>query len=183
MAQPNLLFVFPDQMRGQAMGFLGEEPVRTPNLDRFAAEALVLDYASATYPVCSPYRAMLMTGKYPHANKVVSNCTSRTAPYGVELQAADRCWSDILKEQGYALGYIGKWHLDSPLEPYIDCRNNEGDPKWNEWCPPGRRHGFDFWYAYGTYDDHNRPMYWHGDAARIEVVCWRKGFPRTRRAA
>ena len=168
MKQPNLLFVFPDQMRGQAMGFLGEEPVRTPYLDRFASESLVLDSAVASYPVCSPYRAMLMTGKYPHANKVICNCTSKTEPYGVELQEQDRCWSDILSDRGYSLGYIGKWHLDSPREPYIDCYNNEGETKWNEWCPPNRRHGFDFWYSYGTYDYHTRPMYWSNDAGRAE---------------
>ena len=166
MTQPNLLFVFPDQMRGQALGFLGEEPVRTPNLDRFASEGLVLDNVSSAYPLCSPYRAMLMTGKYPHANKVLDNCTSRGARYGVELQATDRCWSDVLKDSGYSLGYIGKWHLDAPREPYIDCRNNRGDVKWNEWCPPQRRHGFDFWYSYGTYDVHTRPMYWRNDARR-----------------
>ncbi len=166
MKHPNLLFVFPDQMRGQAMGFLGEEPVRTPALDRFASEGLVLDHACATAPVCSPYRAMLMTGKYPHANKVVANCTSLSAPYGVELQVADRCWSDILHDKGYSLGYIGKWHLDSPREPYLDCYNNRGATKWNEWCPPERRHGFDFWYSYGTYDRHDKPMYWSTDAAR-----------------
>ena len=168
MSPPNLLVVFPDQMRGQAMGFLGEEPVRTPALDQFASEGLVLDNASATYPVCSPYRGMLMTGKYPHANKVVSNCTNKTAPYGVELQEDDHCWSDLLKDRGYNLGYIGKWHLDSPREPYIDCANNHGDTKWNEWCPPSRRHGFDFWYSYGTYDYHTRPMYWRNDAGRHE---------------
>ncbi|MCJ7549238.1 MAG: sulfatase-like hydrolase/transferase, partial [Anaerolineae bacterium] len=168
MKRPNLLFVFVDQMRGQAMGFLNEEPVRTPSLDRFASEGLVLDSVSATYPVCSPYRAMLMTGRYPHANRVFSNCTSKTAPYGVELQEEDRCWSDILKDRGYSLGYIGKWHLDSPREPYIDCYNNRGETKWNEWCPPHRRHGFDFWYSYGTYGFHDRPMYWRTDAARDE---------------
>jgi len=111
---------------------------------------------------------MLMTGKYPHANRVISNCTSKTAPYGVELQEEDRCWSDILKDHGYSLGYIGKWHLDSPQEPYIDCYNNRGETKWNEWCPPHRRHGFDFWYSYGTYDHHDRPMYWRTDATRDE---------------
>ncbi len=166
MKHPNLLFIFADQMRGQAMGFLEEEPVLTPNLDRFAAQGLVLDSVSATYPVCSPYRAMLMTGMYPFANRVLSNCTSKTAPFGVELQEKDRCWSDILKDRGYSLGYIGKWHLDSPREPYIDCYNNRGDVKWNEWCPPNRRHGFDFWYAYGTYDRHDKPMYWRNDASR-----------------
>jgi arylsulfatase A-like enzyme len=165
---PNLVLVYPDQMRGQAMGFLGEEPVLTPNLDRFAKESFVLTSAVANYPVCSPSRAMLMTGKYAHANRVISNCTSRSAPYGVELQEADRCWSDVLVEQGYDLGYIGKWHLDAPREPYIDCANNRGELKWNEWCPPHRRHGFDFWYAYGTYDDHTRPMYWSTDAGRDE---------------
>ena len=168
MTQPNLLFVLVDQMRGQAMGFLGEEPVRTPSLDRFASEGLVLNSVSATYPVCSPYRAMLMTGKYPHANRVISNCTSRTAPYGVELQEEDLCWSDILKDHDYSLGYIGKWHLDSPQEPYVDCYNNRGETKWNEWCPPHRRHGFDFWYSYGTYDHHDRPMYWSTHATRDE---------------
>ena len=74
--RPNLVFVFPDQMRGQAMGFLKEEPVITPRLDRFADESLVLPQAVSNYPVCSPYRAMLMSGRYPHANKVTSNCNS-----------------------------------------------------------------------------------------------------------
>jgi len=168
MKQPNLVFIFPDQMRGQAMRFLGEEKVETPNLDKFSKESLVLDSASATYPVCSPYRAMLMTGKYPFSNKVLGNCTSVTAPFNVHLQEKDKCWSDILKEKDYSLGYIGKWHLDSPHEPYVDCYNNKNDVKWNEWCPPKRRHGFDFWYSYGTYDRHLRPMYWSNDAKRDE---------------
>ena len=170
---PNLLFVYPDQMRGQALGFLGEEPVRTPHLDRFAAQSLVLPQAAASYPVCSPSRAMWMTGAYPwtSANPVTGNCTSRSAPYGVELPEDVRCWSDVLHDQGYSLGYIGKWHLDAPYEPYIDCANNRGDLKWNEWCPPQRRHGFDHWYAYGTYDDHTRPLYWDTHAAR-EDFCY-----------
>lgn len=163
---PNLIYVFADQMRGQALGFLGEDPVVTPCLDRFAAESLVLPQAVSNYPVCSPCRAIFMTGKYPHANGVLANCTSRTAAMGNELCASDRCWSDILKEAGYDLGYIGKWHLDGPREPYIDCANNHGELKWNEWCPPERRHGFDSWYAYGTYDEHLRPLYWEGHAPR-----------------
>jgi len=163
---PNLVLVFPDQMRGQALGFLGEDPVVTPHLDRFAQESLVLPQAVSNYPVCSPFRAMLMTGTYPHTNKVLSNCTSRTEPVGCELQRTDRCWSDLLKDQGYSLGYIGKWHLDSPRAPYINCKNNRGTMKWNEWCTPARRHGFDFWYAYGTYDYHMNPMYWDTTAPR-----------------
>ena len=163
---PNLLFVFPDQMRGSAMGFLHEEPVMTPNLDRFAEASRVLPQTVSNYPVCSPFRAMFVTGKYPHASQVTSNCNSNTTPFNCQLQATDTCWSDVLSRADYSLGYIGKWHLDSPFEPYVECANNRGTPAWNEWCPPERRHGFDFWHAYGTYDYHMRPMYWDTEAGR-----------------
>lgn len=166
--RPNLVIVFPDQMRGHALGFLNEDPVVTPNLDRFAQESLVLPQAVSNYPVCSPFRGMLMTGMYSHSNKVIANCTDKSERYGSELQKSDICWSDVLKDNGYSLGYIGKWHLDSPRKPYIDCRNNKGDTKWNEWCSPDRRHGFDYWYSYGTYDMHMNPMYWSSDAGRNE---------------
>ncbi|MDQ8198619.1 sulfatase [Pelagicoccus enzymogenes] len=160
---PNLVFVFPDQWRGQALGFRAEDPVHTPHLDRFAKESLSLPQTVANYPLCSPYRGMLMSGKYSHANKVTGNCRADRAQYGVELQQDEVCWSDVLQAQGYSLGYIGKWHLDAPREPFI-----EANPKWNTWCPPERRHGFDYWYSYGTYNDHNRPMYWETKADREE---------------
>jgi len=165
---PNLVIVFPDQMRGQAMGFTGEEPVLTPRLDQFASEGIVLDQAVSTSPVCSPFRAMFMTGKYPLSNHVRTNCNSKSAPFDNQLRQNDTTWSDILQKKGYSLGYIGKWHLDAPYEPHVDCANNKGEMAWNEWCPPGRRHGFDFWYAYGTYDYHDRPMYWSTAAGRDE---------------
>jgi len=164
--RPNLVFVFADQMRGSAMGFLGEEPVVTPNLDRLAQQSIVFKQAASNYPVCSPYRAMLLTGQYPHRNGVISNCLSRTASYGVELKTDAECWSDVLKASGYSLGYIGKWHLEAPYKPYVDCANNRGETAWNEWTPPHRRHGFTFWHAYNTYDFHMRPLYWDTDADR-----------------
>jgi arylsulfatase A-like enzyme len=163
---PNLVFVFPDEMRGQTLGFLGEEKVKTPVLDQFARESVYFSNAVSNYPVCSPTRAMLFSGSYPLHNKVIGNCTSASAKFGCELPATTHCWSDVLKEKGYSLGYIGKWHLDSPHEPYIPTSNNKGDPKWNEWTPPDRRHGFSYWHAYGTYDQHLRPMYWDTDAVR-----------------
>ena len=168
--RPNLIIVYPDQMRGQAMGFLNEDPVITPNLDRFARESLVLPQAVSNYPVCSPSRAMLWTGKYPHKNNVLANCNSNAAKHGYELRQSECCLSDILCENGYSLGYIGKWHLDSPYKPYVKCSNNNENFAWNEWCSPDRRHGFDFWYAYGTYDQHMNPMYWTKDSTRDKPV-------------
>jgi arylsulfatase A-like enzyme len=158
--KPNIVIILVDQWKGQALGFQNKEPVLTPNLDELSKKSLVLQQMVSNYPVCSPARAMLMTGKYPLKNKVYSNVNSSSAPFGIELPQDMVCWSDILKSNGYSNGYIGKWHLDSPHEPYIPTSNNTEKVAWNEWTPPAKRHGFDYWYAYGTYDVHNRPMYW-----------------------
>ena len=174
---PNLVFVFPDEYRQQAMGFMNQDPVMTPNLDRFASEGLVLPHAVSSRPVCSPYRAMLLSGKYPHANGVLSNCNSDTVQYGNYLKESERCISDVLHDAGYSQGYIGKWHLDAPSEQVEYTEGRRGDGRvWDGYTPPGRpRHGFDFWYAYGCCDWHFRPHYWTGDAridARIDVDGW-----------
>jgi len=153
-------------MRAQALGFMNEDPVLTPNLDRLAAEGLAFTQAVSNYPLCSPYRAMMLTGLYPHSNGVLANCNTNGAEHGYELSTQARCWSDVLHENGYSLGYIGKWHLDSPRPPYVDTANNSVDFAWNEWTPPERRHGFGFWHAYGTYDNHDHPEYWTTEASR-----------------
>lgn len=163
---PNLLIVIADQWTGHALGFENQEPVLTPNLDRFEKKSLVLKQMVSNYPVCSPARAMLLTGKYSLKNHVYTNVNSSSAPFGVELPKEIICCSDVLKSNGYSNGYIGKWHLDSPHEPFVLTYNNFGKTAWNEWTPPDRRHGFDYWYGYGTYDIHNHPMYWDNDAPR-----------------
>lgn len=165
-ARTNLVFIMVDQLRGSALGCMGTEPVLTPCLDRLASEGVMLTDAVSSYPVSSPARGIMMSGLYPEKSRVRGNCQSVTAPFGCELPADVRCWSDVLHDDGYETAYFGKWHLDSPYEPYIDCYNNSGSTKWNEWCPPERRHGFDTWIAYGTYDRHLNPMYWNTDGGR-----------------
>jgi uncharacterized sulfatase len=54
--RPNLVYVFPDEFRMQATGFMAQDPVITPNMDRFASEGVVFTHAVSNYPVCSPYR-------------------------------------------------------------------------------------------------------------------------------
>lgn len=164
--KPNLVIIMADQWRGQALGYLGIEPVITPNLDRLALEGVSFENAVSNYPVSSPARGMLMTGMYPVSSRVWGNCNSENTPYGVELPADARCWSDVLADQGYEMGYIGKWHLDAPQKPYVNTYNNKGGVAWNEWCPQDRRHGFKHWIAYGTYDYHLKPMYWTTNAGR-----------------
>jgi len=157
---------------------MNQDPVVTPNLDRFASESVVFTNAVSNYPVCSPYRAMLFTGKYPHSNGVITNCNSDTAEAGVFLKESERCLSDILHDEGYSQGYIGKYHLDTPLEvnyQYAEGRRGDG-AAWDAYTPPGpRRHGFDFWHSYGCCDWHLKPHYWVGNAKvdqRIDVDEW-----------
>lgn len=178
---PNLVFIFPDQFRQQAIGCMGQDPVITPNLDQLAADGLVLTHAVSNFPVCSPYRGMLLTGKYPFSNGVYGCCYSKTAPLGIELGEETCCFSDILSGAGYSLGYIGKWHLDAPVEEHAEFTEGwRGKPGkrslWDAYTPPGpRRHGFDFWHSYGCCDRHLKPHYWEGAAAvdeRIDVEGW-----------
>lgn len=162
---PNVVFVFPDQFRAMALGFLGEDPVLTPHLDRFAAESVFFPNAVSNFPVCSPYRGMLLTGRWPYSTGLTGNCNS-DAP-AVFLRPEERCLTDVLAGAGYVCGYIGKWHLDTPGEE--DARYGEGrrgDGRvWDAFTPPGpRRHGMSFWHAYGCCDRHLRPHYWVGDA-------------------
>ncbi|MDY3369239.1 sulfatase-like hydrolase/transferase, partial [Zhenhengia yiwuensis] len=112
MTKPNLVYIFCDQFRRQAIGYMGEDPVVTPHLDQFAREGVVFNQAVSNYPVCSPYRGILLTGLYPHKNHIFTNCNSKSAPKGCYLREDQLCLSDILSENGYELGYIGKWHLD-----------------------------------------------------------------------
>jgi arylsulfatase A-like enzyme len=62
---PNVVFVFADQWRAQTTGFAGDPDVKTPHLDRFADRSVRFNTAVSNCPVCSPWRATLMTGQYP----------------------------------------------------------------------------------------------------------------------
>jgi arylsulfatase A-like enzyme len=161
---PNLLFVFPDQMRRHAMGFTGEDPVVTPCIDRFATQSLYLPHTTATFPVCTPWRGMMMTGRYPQATGLINNCNS-TRP-NLYLRREERCITDVLHDAGYHIGYIGKWHLTHPRAPYLPQGNRENDIAWDEFTPPEDRHHIDYWHAYNAYDEHLAPRYWDTTSTR-----------------
>jgi len=176
--RPNILFVICDELRAQAVPPTREDPTVTPNLDRFAGEALALTDMVATSPVCSPYRALLLSGRYPHANGVLENCNSDQEGTANYLKPEEVCFTDVLAAHRYQCGYIGKWHLDHP-DPasyaYTEGRRRDGRV-WDSFTLPGPgRHGCAFWYAYGVYDNHFYPHYWSGDGGieeRIDVHQW-----------
>ncbi len=163
--KPNLVFIFADQFRRASLGFLDEDPVVTPNIDELAEKGVFFSRAVANHPLCSPYRAMLLTGKYPLSNGVIANCQSSRTEYGNYLKNEEITFSDVLTQNGYSAGYVGKWHLDGPKA------TAPGEKVvWDSWCPPSQRHGFTFWYAYGTHNRHNNPYYWTTNAKENEIV-------------
>ncbi|CAN5920066.1 hypothetical protein BH24BAC1_BH24BAC1_15930 [soil metagenome] len=63
--KPNVIIILTDQWRAHATGYGGNPDVITPNLDRLAGQSVVFNTAVAVMPVCTPYRASLLTGQYP----------------------------------------------------------------------------------------------------------------------
>lgn len=144
--KPNLLYVFADQLRYQSCGYAGDSLARTPNVDQFARESVSFSNAVATAPVCTAYRAGLMTGKYTTSNGMVIN--------ELRINPNQHCFGHALTEGGYETGYIGKWHL------YANQLGHHLDPK-NSFIPRGpHRLGFDgYWAAYNFHHNYYNAYY------------------------
>ncbi|WP_113716871.1 sulfatase family protein [Arthrobacter dokdonensis] len=166
---PNVLFLVADQFRAMCLE-PGGDAVSTPFLDAMAERGLSLQQAVSNYPVCSPHRAMMMSGQYPSFNGVTHNVNSETAEWGVGLRPDAPSWAAVLRGAGYRTGYIGKWHLEAPLpaDAIYGTGPLDDGRYWDAYSPTDRRHGFDFWYSYGCCDNHLSPHYWTGNAARNE---------------
>lgn len=171
----NLLYIFADQWRAEAVGFMKQDQVITPNIDAFAKESMCFSHAYSTFPLCSPHRASLMTGKYPFNVGMWTNCK-----IGLEekimLKPQETCIGNVLKDAGYQTGYIGKWHLDAS-ELNFTPHPASGAKEWDAYTPPGeRRQGFDYWLSYGACDDHLNPHYWIDDETQIKPGKWSAEF-------
>src|ERR687885_116542 len=104
-ARPNILVVLSDDHSVPHVGCYGNKDIRTPNLDRFAAEGMRFDRAYVTCPQCVPSRASLMTGRSP----VAIQMTRFSAPLPAEVVT----YPELLRAQGYYTGICGRgYHLD-----------------------------------------------------------------------
>lgn len=145
--RPNVVLVFADQWRAQAAGYAGDPNLKTPNLDRFAGESVNCVNAVAGCPVCSPYRASLITGQYPHTHGVFVN----------DVHLSDKATSiaEAFGSAGYDTAYIGKWHLDGRGR--------------SSFIPRESRQGFCYWKALECTHDYNHSPYF-GDSP--EKLYW-----------
>ena len=150
--RPNVLFVFYDQYRTDVIGaYGGGDNITTPHIDRLALEGALFTNGLSTTPVCTPYRGMLMTGRYPTHTGLMLNF--------LEANTSVRSVADMFSDAGYRTAFMGKWHLAAGshkmawvgqengswehAQPYID-----DNPDYN-FVPPGpTRLGFEDWAAF-----------------------------------
>jgi arylsulfatase A-like enzyme len=126
--RPNVVFILTDDQRWDLLGCEGHPFLKTPNLDRLAAEGARFANMFVTTSLCSPSRASFLSGLYAHSHGVLNNFTD----YPVDLPSFPR----LLQAAGYETAYIGKWHM-----------GEQSDEK---------RPGFDYWASHkgqGKYYD------------------------------
>jgi arylsulfatase A-like enzyme len=126
--QPNILLIFTDQHKLSAVSCYGDTLCRTPNIDRLAREGVRFDTAYTVCPVCSPARATIMTGLYPHAHGVCSNVHNLGNSVH-ELSDRPELLSRRLQAVGYECGYSGKWHLGTHSHAVFGSRNTPSLPR------------------------------------------------------
>lgn len=129
--RPNVIWLFGDQHRGQALGCSGDPNVHTPNIDNLAASGVHFTHAVAGIPLCCPSRGSIVTGRYPHL--VVPGHEHRLPPEQPTI-------AHVMKEAGYKTAYFGKWHLDG-------FKEEKGRAAFHI-IPPERRGGFNHWVGY-----------------------------------
>ena len=106
----------------------------TPNIERFTRQAMTMRNCISNYPVCSPYRAMLISGRWPYQTGIIDNA--------LQLRPDEISIGETFRRAGYRTGYIGKWHL-SP--------GDEG----GHFIPKGpARQGFEDWHVWSNTNQH-----------------------------
>jgi len=139
-SRPNVIFIFSDQHRMASFPGEPHTSVIAPNLQRLAEQGATFVNAISNYPVCSPFRAMLLTGRAPYKTGVIDN--------SIALHDDGTSIGHIFKNAGYGTGYIGKWHLG------------------HENAPAQGAHGFDEFEIWRNTNDHQHSRYWDGAAKK-----------------
>jgi arylsulfatase A-like enzyme len=139
---PNLIQILSDEHCGFAMSCAGDSNVRTPNLDRMAAEGMRFEQAYANCPVCTPSRCTIFSGRHAHAGPVPGFFD--TWKVGAPSTAT------VLGEAGYHTAYFGKWHcgIVNDQVPAMVGKDPSRYPGKPNRTPEDRRAGFADWAGF-----------------------------------
>jgi arylsulfatase A-like enzyme len=113
--KPNILMIVTDQRRYDCIGYANKYPVKTPNLDKLAREGMCFHHAYTNTPTCCPTRETLLNGRRCEAFGALWNFDiTLKIP---ALEPTEYTWTKELKDNGYNLDYIGKWHVHPTCSP------------------------------------------------------------------
>lgn len=129
--KPNIVLIYVDDLGYGDLGINGAIGVKTPNVDKLAANGINFTDAHAAAATCTPSRYSLLTGQYAFRNKAA--IIDGDAPLIIDTEM--RTLPDMLKDAGYTTGVVGKWHLGL----------GDGNVNWNDVVKPGPKEvGFDY---------------------------------------
>ncbi len=134
--KPNIIYIYADDLGYGELGSYGQTKIKTPNLDKLAAEGMRFTQHYSSAPVCAPSRCMLMTGKhgghsYIRGNYELGGFTDSTEGGQMPLHEGAYTIARMLKERGYTTALVGKWGMG--------VTGTTGSPLL---------HGFDYYYGY-----------------------------------
>ena len=121
--KPNFIVFIADDMAWDDCGAYGHPKIQTPNLDQLAKDGMKFNRAFLTCSSCSPSRASIITGRYPHS--------TGAHQLHLPLPASQVTFVEKLKEAGYYTASAGKWHMGTPAISKFDHVTT----KLNEWVP------------------------------------------------
>ncbi|TMU50652.1 N-acetylgalactosamine 6-sulfate sulfatase [Flagellimonas algicola] len=120
-------------------GYNGHPFLKTPNLDKMAANGVVFNRFYAASAVCSPTRGSALTGRHPLRYGI---CTANCG----HIESEEITLAELVKEEGYTTGHFGKWHLGTLTRDTIDA-NRGGRPQHDAHYAPPTEHGFDTYFV------------------------------------
>ncbi len=154
--QPNVIFVLADDLGWAELGCYGNSFNETPHLDKLAKQGIRFTHAYAAAPVCSPYRAALLTGQHPARVGILDYLRPNSSN---ALPVSHVTLPKILRQNGYATGMIGKWHLTGYKyqDAQFEVRPTDHGFDWNTGSEiKGVGNGANFWpYVFRT-----QPIRW-----------------------
>ncbi len=131
---PHVILIMADDMGWGDVGFNGNKRIQTPHLDALASQGVIMDRFYSSGPLSSPTRASVLTGRNAFRTGVFS------ANVGI-LRKEETTIAELLKQEGYATGMFGKWHLGTLTRTETDA--NRGRPENGYLYNPPAWHGFD----------------------------------------
>lgn len=164
MRHTNLLFMFTDEQRYDTLSAYGNDRIQTPSLDRLASQSVVFDRAYVTQPVCTPSRASIVTGLYPHT----AGCMVNEDPLNDDVPALP----EMLTAGRYATAYHGKWHVGRELLPqhgfdeWVSIEDHYYG-RYREELPPEMRSSYHQFLTSHGFSPANGERFGRGEAARL----------------